>query len=187
VAPSVPTDITKTKSLAAGDSWRWLLRYSDYPASEGWTLAVYFVGLSRLAVDATPNDEDPDAFDVVADPSDTAAVTPGTYRVQVRVSSADGTEKTTLHDEWLTVTPDLAVAEAGALLTHEEKCIPLLEAAIVKRVTVDLKAYTLTTHSATKEELKDMQALLTQYREFVAKRLRGSPFETVKHVLRRSY
>lgn len=181
MAPPVLTDIPKT--LAAGDTWRWTWRFSDYPASEGWALAVYFVGLSRLAVDATANEDDPDAFDVVADPSDTAPIQPGTYRVMARVSL--GGASYTLRDEWITVTPDLAVAAAGALLTHEEKCIPLLEAAIVKRVTVDLKAYTLTTHSATKEELKDMQALLTKYRALVAQRLRGSPFETVKHVLRR--
>jgi hypothetical protein len=179
LTPPVPSDLprhARRRGYLAVSS----RALADYPAGDGWAATCVASGASKVELTATP---DGDGFVFTASATATATALPGPYTGVVRVSRAG--ETFTVETWTLTVTPDVVAAGSGALLTHEERCIPLLEQAIAKRVTVDLKAYTLANRQATREELRDLEALLARYRARVARRLRGSPFETVRVTLGR--
>jgi hypothetical protein len=154
-------------TLAAGDQWRVSVDLSDYRAANGWAAALLLRGPSVLDVTGTVNTDGTWLF--VAEGTVTVDVLTGAYRAAVRVSKL--LEIVTLPASQLTVSPNFATVTADELLSHEEKAIPVLEAAILRRVTADMAAYTITSRSATREQLRDMTALLARYRAIVADRV----------------
>lgn len=178
MAPTVPTCIPS--ELTAGVTWRWTLSFADFPASAGWVATAYFRGAAVLDVVATA---DGDAHAFVATADATADVVPGTYEVVVRAALAG--EKYDATAAVVTVRPDLAQSGSGDRLTHEERCIPLLEEALERRCTVDLKAYTVGGRQASAEDLREMRQMLASYRAHVLMRRHGGRLPGVATYFRR--
>lgn len=158
-------------ALIAGDSLRWDRSIADYPPSAGWTLHYAFRGIEVLDVVAAANAAGT-GYEITVAASATATLRAGTYEVTEYVTNAGG-ERYTLARGTLTVRADPTTAAPGDRQSHEERMVPLLEAALERRVTIDQKAYQLTSVTATREELKDMSALLGRYRAALAARRNG--------------
>jgi hypothetical protein len=158
-------------ALAAGDQWRVSVPEGDYASADGWAATLYLRGPG--VVDSVGSAESGEwVFTVSA--ASTATKPAGTYTAAVRY--VKGSDVQTLPATPVEVTPNIATAAANAYQSHEARCIPLLQDAIEKRCSVDLKAYTITSRQATREELTDMVALLRQYRATVARQKRGGSF-----------
>lgn len=179
MAFDVPT--TEPDVLIAGDTWRWTKTFADYPTSEGWALTYYITGpVSIPAVTASVVDNQ---FSVTVTATTTTPLPPGTYRYVARASLSGAVH--TAGEGVFLVKPNLAVAKDGETLTHEERSIPLLEAALERRIKADLQAYSLSSRSATKEEMQTYRRLLNQYRRIVWQRRNPGylgPMRTVRFV-----
>ncbi len=155
--------IALPETLAAGDAWRVSAMLPLYAPADGYTATLFLRGPSTLNL---PGEAGPDgAWVFVLSAANSAGAQPGLYAARIRVVK-DGTP-TTIGATSITVAPNFEHVGPDQLLTHEEKCLPLLEAAIAKRITVDLVSYQIINRSATKEQLTDMQRLLEKYRETV--------------------
>lgn len=135
------------------------LGYGDFPAGDGWGLAVYFRGVSvldALMTGDTPEIEaDGNDFVLTLSASDTA-ITAGTYRWTAR-ATLDG-ETYQADAGVITIRPNLATATAGQIQTHAEKMVALIEATIEARAAGSpIKSYTIHSRSVeyyTDEELR---------------------------------
>lgn len=156
------------ESLAAGDQWRIEVSLSDYTAADGWSTTLYLRGTGVVDV---PGVDDAGVWVFTVTAATTATKPAGTYTAAVRVTKA--ADVRTLAATPVTVTANIATAAPNAYQSHAAKMLPLLEAALLRRVTVDMKAYTITSRSATREELRDMEALRKQCARAVARERNG--------------
>ena len=168
VAASSAQLLTFPETLAAGDQWEFVAALTDYAAVDGWSAVLMLRG--PTVRDATGvSGADGWTFTIPADES--TSFVAGRYAPAIRVTRA--LERVTLAGSAITVTPDFATLTEGALLSHEERSIPLLEAAIQKRVTIDLASYTITDRQATREDLATMVKLLARYRAAITSQQGG--------------
>lgn len=159
-------------TFAGGETVQWRRSYGDFGPADGWTQKVYLAGAGTLVVTGVDTDGRW-LFTITAQQA--AGLPPGRYRWTAYAEKGAGAalERHRLDEGALEVTIDLTAAIAGDTVSHEERAIPILEAAIEKRVAADLKAYSFTSRSVTKEELRDMVRLLAQYRTRVTMRKHG--------------
>lgn len=181
-ALSAPIPTTVPASFAAGETVKYRRNFPGYPASAGWTYANYVRGAASLDVGGGMVAADGDDFVVTIPASGTPSsnIAAGTYTYAERLTKAGevypGASGT------LVITPNVATADAGALQSHAERMVPLLESALERRVAADMVSYTLLNRSLTREELATYRALLAQYRlEVQAQRNGGRlpPYRTV--------
>lgn len=173
MAFSVPT--TEPSSLVAGITWQWEKTVSDYPPSEGWTLTYYLTGKTSLsfAAEADPTDT---VYSVSVPASETAAVEPGVYVWQARVS--DGAGIIRLADAGrFDVTRDVAsVAENEDARSHNEKMLARIEAEIEARLTGDGSghdSYSIGGRSLSKYTMDGLHSLRSRYAFAVARDRNG--------------
>ena len=161
VAFTVPD--TEPTNLVAGDTWKWTTALVDYPPSEGWALTYYVTG--PVTIPAFAATAGTSSYSVEVDATDTALLPQGTYRWTAKVSLSG--EVHVARSGLFIVAPNPATMADGATLSHEERLIPVLEAAIERRVRVDLKGYSVTTQSAQREELAEYRRMLMDCRRTV--------------------
>lgn len=131
IAAAVPS--IEPTSAAAGDTWTWTKAFADYPASDGWTLAYAFRGVSRLDWDTGYVSVSGDTYTIVIPASATADLTAGTYKWVATVTS--GAERYTAASGVMTVDPDLTEFAEGDGQSHDELMLSLIEAALQERLT----------------------------------------------------
>lgn len=144
------------ETFAAGTSFQLSKSYPRHTAADGWAMTLWFAGPSTGSLQGTDAGGGAYTFDVVK--SETESLVPGIYRAAVKGVKAS-TEAEIL-DYWLVnITPDIATATAGSMLSWEEKALPLVEAAIDDIVAGKLQSYTVPGRGAEKLGLEQLQAL----------------------------
>ncbi len=124
----IPTAVPAT--LRAGDTATWRRTLSDYPASDGWTLAYVLVKPSKQIAFSATADGCSHLVEVAT--GTTIAWPPGTYTWQERVSQAGKTYTTATGS--LNILPSFAAATLGIdARTHAQKTLEALEAWIESR------------------------------------------------------
>jgi len=159
----VPDNIPST--FSAGETVKFRRFVPDYLPSDGWKYSVYLNGaLATLTKDGVA---DGDAYLVTILPTDSLPT--GDYRFLERVSKfdTDGTTLLEAHnvgDGVVFVALDLATASAGACISHTERMVALLEAALEEKIPADLQSYSIGGRIVSKIPLPEVKKLLGEYR-----------------------
>jgi hypothetical protein len=180
LAPTIPT--TEPDAIAAGNTAKWTISLADYPPADGWALTYYLRGPSKLDVAATPGTVD---YAVVIGATSTQALKPGAYRWEAKVAKSG--EVFTARSGILTVTPNVATAAAGELLTHAERTLAVIEAKLEGRLEVDMETYQIGDRAVSKIPIAQLHALLGKYRAMVQReRNPGTLGRTTRFVFNRA-
>jgi len=161
------------ESFAAGTTVKYRKRFSDYPASAGWTLKLHLAGASVLAKTAAADGDD---FVVTIAADDTAsAFAPGLYKWVERVSK-DG-EVYEVASGTVTVLPNLAEATEGSEQEWVERAIAALKAHIEGRLPAGMESYQIAGRAVSKMPVKEAVSLLATFESRLA-RLKNPDFVT---------
>lgn len=166
MAPSIPSVVPEV--IRAGDTVRFTRNYGDFPVADGWALRFTLAGASKKGVDATTSGAD---FLVTLTAADTQDLQPGTYTCALH-ASLSGARYTA--EEWvLEVKPNVEQATAGALQSHDERTLALIEAELEARAASDHTEYTVDGRSLKREAIETLTAWAAKLRGRIARRKRG--------------
>ena len=140
------------EAITAGTLVKYQRSFSDFPADQGWALAVYLRGKGTANATANANGS---AFDVTLSASASAALPPGSYIWTERVTKA--TEVYDVASGLVTVLLNPATAGAGDSQTWEEKTLALVETAITALSTGGVESYQVGTRAVTKIQLPELK------------------------------
>jgi hypothetical protein len=160
LAKPIPT--CEPDIVRAGDTWKWTRALADYPPSEGWVLTYSIRGLSVLLdadVTVTPGVSD---YAVSVAANKTAPLLPGTYQWAAFVTKAG--ERFTADEGVLVVERNLSTAAAGDALSHAEKMLVIVEAALAGRLDADIEEYQINGKAVKKIPVLELKRLRKQYR-----------------------
>lgn len=177
LTPIVPT--TEPETARAGDTWKWTKSLADYPVSEGWTLTYSFRGASVLAdvdVVVVPGTN---AYAVSVLPAKTAPLIPGAYSWAAFVTKAG--ERYTADEGILVIERNLSTAAAGDALSHAEKALPIIEAALSGRLTADIENYQINGKAVAKIPILELKRLRSQYRTEIWRARNGNKLGPTLH------
>ena len=167
VIPTCEPDI-----LRAGDTWKWTKALAEYPPSEAWVLSYSIRGASVLLdadVVVTPGVSN---YAVAVAANKTAPLLPGTYQWAAFVTKAG--ERFTADEGVLVVERNLSTAAAGDALSHAEKALPIIEAALAGRLTADIESYQINGKAVVKISIPDLKKLRKQYRTEIWRQRNGN-------------
>lgn len=150
-------DTTEPLEIIAGDTVKWLITNTDYPATS-WTMRYAFRGASVLNATATASGS---SHLVVLTATQTTNLQAGSYEFAAQVTS--GSEAYTVRNGRITVRPNLMTAGAGDRVSHAEKMLAAIEAVLEGRITADVMAYTIAGRSVTKIPVKELLELRAKY------------------------
>lgn len=156
----------------AGDTVAWTEVQADYPASDGWSLTVYFaVGtVEPVAIAATPSGAD---HLVTVLPATTSGWTAGTCHWTARVTKAGETH--TVVQGLFEVLPDPTVAADRR--SHAEKCLAAITAVLEERMGDPITEYEIDGTKAKKLPHAELIKLRAHYLA-VVRRQKGKPVFT---------
>lgn len=139
--------------FAAGTTLNYSRTYPDYAPGDGWSIKLYLAGPSASSnVQATPSG----GFWLFAvDAVSTGALVPGIYRWLERATK--GSEVVDVNSGLVTVSVNIAQATAGQLLSWEEQTLPLVEAAIAKRIPSGMESYQIAGRALSMMPLKELE------------------------------
>lgn len=166
MAPSIPSVVPS--QIRAGDTVRFTRNYGDYPVADGWTLRFSLAGASKKGVDATTSGAD---FLITLAIADTAGLLPGTYTYALHATLSGA--RYTAEEGVLEVKADVANATAGALQSHDERTLALLEAELEARAQSDHTEYAIEGRSLKREPIETLNAWADRLRSRIARRKRG--------------
>lgn len=108
--------------------------HADFPASDGWVVSLLLRGVAVLTVAGTADGDD---HLIALTPAGTSALAAGRYAWFLRAARGSGgsAEASILDEGHLQVHADPVTAVAGALQSHEEKELALIEAELLRRIT----------------------------------------------------
>lgn len=162
VYTSVPDHIT------SGETIKLDLSYTDFGANDGWSLKFYYAGPVAGYVTATTS---AGRFLVTLAAAVTATMDPGNYTWEARVTKAS--EAAVADSGAFVVAPNIARATSGSMLSHAERTLAIIIAAIEGRLTTDMQAYQINGRAITKIPIQELVLLRSQYEAEV--RARQSP------------
>ncbi len=116
----------------AGESLKWTVSLSDFPASAGWTLRYALVNDSAIYRFDTDASGDDHAVDVPA--ATTAQWVPGSYHWTAYVDNASG-ERHVVGDGTVRVLHDVTSSKPSDTRSHARKVLDAIEAALEKRAS----------------------------------------------------
>lgn len=130
-------DTTWPTGFAAGTTVKATRTHSAYPATDGWSLTLYLVGVSVIApLAGTPNGS---GFDFTLPATVTAALKAGTYRWVERATK--GAEAFDAETGTVVVSANVAGMGAGDGQAWEEKALALVEARLLARYSEDMETF----------------------------------------------
>lgn len=126
--------------IAAGETVQWRRSYGEFLPADGWQLKYYFAGQDIFSV--TPNGDTGEWLTTLA-PATTGAKKPGTYRwtLYAEKGQPDVTERRRVAAGTVLLSPNITTAAAGDLTPFAEQLLPIVEAAIKGRLTIDQQSY----------------------------------------------
>lgn len=161
MARTVP--MTEPTVLTAGSSWQWDRSFAEFPAGEGWVLAYHLRGPGALDTEAAEIVASGDTFQVRI-PASRTGIEAGTYRLAGYVS-LNG-ERHQVHNTLVSVFPDVSGAD-DAGLSHAEKTLALIEAAIEGRIPADAETVQINGRAITHIPVAELVKLRGSYRSLV--------------------
>jgi hypothetical protein len=152
--------------IVAGTTVKFHRGFDEHPASDGWAYTFYANGASNVFQIAATINPDGDSYDIVIPVSLTASIAPGRYQcAEVLVNAGTGE---TIHPSKdmleLLVEANVATASAGAFISHIERTLAIIEAAIEGRMTADLETYQIAGRSISKIPIKELFWFRGHYR-----------------------
>jgi len=165
VLPTVP--ITEPTELTAGDSWQWDRTLPGFPPADGWTLRYALRGPGRLDIEAQPAGG---VYQVRVAAAETTKLPAGSYRWAMAVEHEDG-RRHTIATGRIQVAADFAQLEDG--LTHAERTLRVIHAAIEGRLTADIESYSINGRAVNKIPLEQLLKLRGHYRSEVRRERNG--------------
>jgi hypothetical protein len=151
---SIPTQVPTT--LTAGNTWRWTLDLSSYPA-DTWTATVYFTNSSAIFSAVGAASGTAHAFTVAA--ATTATRKAGRYTWVVRVT--DGTIVETVDEGATDVEADPASSATRDTRTWARKTLEAVEAFLAGNATTAQASMTIRDRSISRWSLSE----LTKWRD----------------------
>jgi hypothetical protein len=146
--------------FSAGETVQYRRFVPDYLPSEGWSLSLHLNG--ALATLHKTSVADGDAYLVTIDPTD--ALPPGDYRYMERVTNAATGEVHRVGNGVVNIELDLAVASAGACISHAERTLAIIEQQIEGKLSDDLASYSIGGRIVSKIPIDELKKLRAQYR-----------------------
>jgi hypothetical protein len=150
--------------FAAGTTVKYRRSYSDFRAGAGWTLKLHLAGPSVKQWSAAP---DGDVFAFTLPASETAALTPGSYRWIERASKAG--EEYDAAAGMLTVTVDVAKAGVGELQSWAEKALAEARDALSALINGRVQGFQIGSRVFTKLDLPELRKLVVELESRVAR------------------
>ena len=148
------------KVFSAGETVEFRRFVPDYLPSDGWTYQLHLNGpLATLHKDGVA---DGNGYLVTINPTD--SLPPGDYRYLERVSNGSTGEAHNVGEGVVNVELDLALAAPGACISHAERVLAIIEAAIEKKVPDDLKSYSIGGRAVVTMDVDELKKLRAQYR-----------------------
>jgi hypothetical protein len=141
------------KNLVAGDTWRWLRSFSDYPAPT-WTVTYYFENSTKaFSVDATASGAD---HSVTIAAATSAQYPPGRYRWAARAASGGVAETIEGEFGWLEVAPNPAASGTRDHRSWARRTLDALEATLEGKATSDQLAMSINGRSISRIPLPEL-------------------------------
>ena len=136
-------------------------RFADgYLPSDGWTYTLHLNG--ALAVLHKDGVADGDGYLVTIQPTD--SLREGDYCFLERVSNAGTGEAHNVGSGVVNIKLDLALAPAGACISHAERTLSIIEAQIEGKLSDDLASYSIAGRLVSKIPIDELKKLRAQYR-----------------------
>jgi hypothetical protein len=160
----IPDDVPTV--IVAGTTVKYHRSFDDYPASEGWGYVFYANGAANIFKIAATVNPDSNSFDIVIPASLTAPIAPGRYQCAERLTNTNTSEIVDPNDDdiQLLVEANIASASAGAFVSHIERMLVIIEAALEGRLTADLETYQIAGRSISKIPAKELLWFRGHYR-----------------------
>ena len=148
------------KVFSAGETVQFRRFVDDYLPADGWAYALHLNGaLANLHKDGIA---DGDGYLVTINPADSLPA--GDYRYLERVTNPATGEAHNVGVGVVKIELDLALAAPGACISHAERMLALIEAAIEKKVPDDLKSYSIGGRAVVTMDVDELKKLRAQYR-----------------------
>jgi hypothetical protein len=145
MAPVTPIGVPA--QIVAGDTLLFDVSFSDFPASESWTLAFEFAGAGRLTTLEAEVVNDGSKYTVTVPASRTITLDsrPGVYRCFATLTGtgAYAGRKYTLEQRTVEVLSNPSTAQDGEFQAQCEKDLAVVEAAIAGQIADGMKSYTI--------------------------------------------
>ena len=171
MAPTMQTLTEFPESFAAGTTVKYTRSLSDYPANDGWTLAVHLRGRT---VEGSAN------ATVAASGADYVVTFPATVTASLPAGGYTWIERVTKAGEvndpatgTVDVTPNVAAATAAGLQTHAARTLAALQAKLEGRVTADQETLQVDGMAISRIEIDKLEALVRRYQAKVNAERRG--------------
>lgn len=166
------------EKLAAGSTLKVLRSYSDYSASDGWTVTFYFLGPSSFdkAADAEGSDHL-----LTLDATSTAALVVGTYNYQARAEKSG--EVAVVESGSIEVTADFSTATgASDQRSFNKKALDAIRAVLANKASSDELSYQIAGRQVqhfTWQELMDAESVFSaRYKAELNKERRAAGIPT---------
>lgn len=168
-------------SFAAGTSVRFTRTFSEFPASEGWSYALFIRGVGALDAQG---EADGDSFDVAIPATGeggTDSLEPGTYRWTERLTSdEEDPQVVDVASGSVTVLPNIATAAAGDLRSRDEQELAIINAAVSGQLTGGMASYQISGRMVQNIPLADLLKMRATLEARIArKRAGGSPLGSI--------
>lgn len=162
--PIIPDEVPTI--MVAGTTVKFHRSFGDFPASAGWAYTFYANGASNIFNQPASVNPDGNSFDIVLAASLTASVAPGRYTVdEVLINSGTSEEVHPTRDlQQLLIEGNVRTASAGAYISHVERTLAVIEAAIENRMTSDMLSYQIAGRSVVKIQPKELFQFRGYYR-----------------------
>lgn len=160
-------------SFSAGTTVKYTRSLPDYPANDGWTLTVALRGAGAVNATVSPSGAD---FLVTFPATLTTGLPAGSYEWLERVTKAGETFDAAAGQ--VVVTPNVAAAGAGELMSHEERALAALIARRDGRLTADQETIQVDSMAISRIPFELLERLIDKYQRIVnAQRSGGAPLK----------
>lgn len=176
---------TEPSTITAGLTVVWSRAFGDYKPADGFALKYYFRGAGSLNITADGTGAN---WLVTLKASDTAKLKKGTYQwaAYAEKGAGDTLERYDVARGVAAVEPSIVAANAGDLVSHEERMIALIECVLEGRIDDDVQQATMDGRSIMKIPVLELRAIRkAMKRKLWRKRNGGAIGQTLKVVMRR--
>jgi len=158
MAPTIPTVVPD--SFVAGDTVKFNITDSDYPASAG-TLNFFFVNADGSFTE-TSTTADGDTHNIVISATDSGAITAGTFSYQGRYTNTATSEETTIRQGTTIVKPEFTDT-AFDNRSQTKITLDALEATIAGKATGDQASMSIAGRSISRYSPEELLVWLDKY------------------------
>lgn len=158
-------DDYEPQQVCAGDTLAWTRAFSEYKASDDWTLHYSIKNKDFATTFDAAADGDNFAVNVPADTTGSWPV--GIYQLSGWVTS--DTERHTVYTGRIQVLPDYSLANAEDIRSYNRRVWENIRAVIDNRATADVQRYMINGRELQKMTIAELKAFEQDYAHRVAK------------------